>query len=187
MSEPPNSRIPPPDPTSPLRSIEAEITSLESMTAAELCARYADEFGKVPRSRNRLWLLRTLAYRVQENRLGGMSMVARRRLDALMAEVELPGEPQRRSSAPGDPQRPPQDRCVGPLTRPAGLCAADGPRRLRTGTLITKTWHGQELRLTVRDDGFELDGKVHRSLSAAAKAVTGAHWNGRLFWLGRTQ
>lgn len=185
MSEPPNSRIPPPDKTSPLRSIEAEITSLEAMTAAELCARYADEFGKVPRSRNRLWLLRTLAYRVQENRLGGMSMVARRRLEALMAQVELPGEPAHRSSPPSEPQRSNYARAAGPLDRPSGLNAADGQRRLRTGAVITKTWHGRELRLTVRDDGFELDGKVHRSLSAAAKAVTGAHWNGRLFWFGR--
>jgi hypothetical protein len=34
----------------------------------------------------------------------------------------------------------------------------------------------------VVEDGFEYDGKVHKSLSAVAKAITGAHWNGRLFF-----
>ena len=30
--------------------------------------------------------------------------------------------------------------------------------------------------------GFEYDGQVYRSLSAVAKAVTGSHWNGHLFF-----
>jgi hypothetical protein len=50
------------------------------------------------------------------------------------------------------------------------------------GTVITRRWRGRDLELHVLDDGFEIDGVVHRTLSAAAKAVTGAHWNGKLFW-----
>jgi len=34
----------------------------------------------------------------------------------------------------------------------------------------------------VLDGGFEYGGVVYKSLSAVAKAVTGAHWNGRLFF-----
>ncbi len=30
--------------------------------------------------------------------------------------------------------------------------------------------------------GFEYEGEVYRSLSAIAKAVTGSHWNGYLFF-----
>ena len=48
--------------------------------------------------------------------------------------------------------------------------------------MIARQWRGRVLRLTVLDDGFELDGVVHKSLSAAAQAVTGAKWNGPLFW-----
>ncbi len=36
--------------------------------------------------------------------------------------------------------------------------------------------------MTVLDDGFEWDGQKYRSLSAVAKAVSGAHWNGFLFF-----
>lgn len=54
------------------------------------------------------------------------------------------------------------------------------------GTVITRTWRGRDLRLVVLEDGFELDGVRYGSLSEAARAVTGAHWNGKLFW-GLTQ
>src|SRR5262245_56941937 len=50
------------------------------------------------------------------------------------------------------------------------------------GTVITRRWRGRDLELCVLDAGFELDGVVHRTLSAAAKSVTGAHWSGHLFW-----
>ena len=50
------------------------------------------------------------------------------------------------------------------------------------GTTLVRNWRGKDLDLRVLEDGFELDGVVNRTLSAAAKAVTGAHWNGKLFW-----
>ena len=34
----------------------------------------------------------------------------------------------------------------------------------------------------VLDEGFEYDGVVYRSLSAVATAITGSHWNGKLFF-----
>ena len=36
--------------------------------------------------------------------------------------------------------------------------------------------------MTVLTDGFEYNGTVYRSLSAVAKAVTGSHCNGYLFF-----
>ncbi len=45
-----------------------------------------------------------------------------------------------------------------------------------------KAYKGRELRLTVHDDHFELDGQSFRSLSEAARHVTGSRWNGRLFF-----
>ena len=50
------------------------------------------------------------------------------------------------------------------------------------GTTIIRVWRGREYRLHVRENGYEVDGILHKSLGAAAKAITGAHWNGRLFW-----
>jgi hypothetical protein len=36
--------------------------------------------------------------------------------------------------------------------------------------------------VTVLNRGFEYDGKTWPSLSAIAKAITGAHWNGPRFF-----
>lgn len=45
---------------------------------------------------------------------------------------------------------------------------------LEIGQTIEKTYRGKTLRLSVVEGGYEIDGTVHRTLSAAAKAVTGA-------------
>ena len=56
-------------------------------------------------------------------------------------------------------------------------------RRMAPGTVLTRQYHGQEIRVVALDDGkFEHDGQVFTSLSAVAKAVTGQKWNGRLFF-----
>ncbi len=50
------------------------------------------------------------------------------------------------------------------------------------GTTLTRVWKGHEVRATAVEGGWEHDDVVYRSLSAVAKAVTGSHWNGRLFF-----
>ncbi len=50
------------------------------------------------------------------------------------------------------------------------------------GTVLTREYRGQTLRVTILDRGFEYDGKVYRSLTAIAQAVTGTHWNGLAFF-----
>jgi hypothetical protein len=48
--------------------------------------------------------------------------------------------------------------------------------------VLTRVYHGVEHRVTVLVDGFEYNGTKYRSLSAIASAITGSHWNGRLFF-----
>jgi hypothetical protein len=40
------------------------------------------------------------------------------------------------------------------------------------------------VRVVVRDDGFEHAGSLYRTLSAAARAITGTHLNGYRFFFG---
>lgn len=74
------------------------------------------------------------------------------------------------------------------LLRRASECA-DSPatpklptRKLTPGTMLVRDWHGVGHTVTVLDRGFEYDGKSWPSLSAIAKAITGAHWNGPRFF-----
>ena len=48
--------------------------------------------------------------------------------------------------------------------------------------MIRRTYDGREISVRVLERGFEFDGRYYRSLSAIAFAVTGARWNGNLFF-----
>jgi hypothetical protein len=52
------------------------------------------------------------------------------------------------------------------------------------GTILTRTYKGARLQVRVLPAGFEYDGQVYKSLSAVAKAITGSHCNGFLFFQG---
>ena len=55
-------------------------------------------------------------------------------------------------------------------------------RSLRPGTILVRLWHGARHEVTIRQNGFEYQGQLYRSLSAVAKKITGSHWNGRRFF-----
>jgi hypothetical protein len=50
------------------------------------------------------------------------------------------------------------------------------------GTKFRRIWNGQDVEVIVTDKGFLHDGKYYRSLSAAASAIAGVHWNGPRFF-----
>ena len=45
-----------------------------------------------------------------------------------------------------------------------------------------KEYKGKNLEVKILESGFEYRGKVYKTLTAIAKDVTGAHWNGYLFF-----
>ena len=154
-----------------------EINRLRSMTVAELQVRWRELCGEPSSSRNRDFLWKRLAWRVQELAHGGLSDRARNRIAEL---------------APADFVRAVTPRIPAPVDLPVADAAPPRPRTVRdvrlpsAGTVITRKWRGRELRLLVLDGGFELDGVRYGSMTEAAQAATGSHWNGRLFW-GVTQ
>jgi hypothetical protein len=50
------------------------------------------------------------------------------------------------------------------------------------GTILTRVYKGATLQVKVLPQGFEFEGEVYTSLSAVAKAITGSHCNGYLFF-----
>lgn len=146
-----------------------QIAALKRMNVAELKGEWLRLFGEPAPSSNKDYLWRRLAYRVQELAHGGLSGSAKDRLAEL---------------APADlvPAKTSPKTAITDETRPSETRSVRDPRLPTPGTVITRQYRGRELRLIVRDDGFELDGQAFRSLSEAARHVTGARWNGRLFW-----
>ena len=141
-----------------MRPISEEIAELRTLGVPELVERYVAVFGKLPRTQQPRWLWRRIAWKIQEQRFGGLSQVAKARLDELIAEIDLPLSGARRQVKP----------------------ARSGGTTL--GTIVSRVYDGREIRATSVEGGWECDGVVHRSLSAIAKHVTGSHWNGRHFF-----
>jgi hypothetical protein len=58
------------------------------------------------------------------------------------------------------------------------------PRRsqLGKGSKLFREWHGETHEVLVLDKGFAWRGETYQSLSAIARAITGAHWNGWAFF-----
>jgi hypothetical protein len=50
------------------------------------------------------------------------------------------------------------------------------------GSVITRIYKGQTFQVRVLVAGFEFAGTTYPSLSAVAKAITGSHCNGFLFF-----
>lgn len=81
----------------------------------------------------------------------------------------------------GGLRRETRERLENPARRPN----ASAERRLAgpaPGTVIQRVWRDETYEVTVRPDGFECRGRLYRSLSAAAKAITGQHLSGNAFF-----
>jgi hypothetical protein len=50
------------------------------------------------------------------------------------------------------------------------------------GTRLVREWHGARHEVEVLEDGYLWRGARHRSLSAIARAITGAKWSGPRFF-----
>lgn len=132
----------------------ADLIALKGMTVPELREKWAAIFDAPAPNTSRQNLELRLGYRIQELALGGIGRDARRTLDALAAEV-----------ASGEP----------------GQVMTD-PRRPLPGTELVREWNGVEHTVTVLAKGFEWQGRRYKSLSGAARAITGANWNGWKFF-----
>ena len=157
-------------------NVIAQIRAIQKMSVSELQARWRELYGgEACRSRNKAFMARRLCWRVQELTYGGLSDRARARIAELAPDTFI------RAQVP---------RGFDPAATlaPAAECPRRPERKVRDfrlpapGTVISRAWRGRELRLLVLEDGFELDGVRYGSLSEAARAATGAHWNGKLFW-----
>ena len=136
-------------------SVVAELAALKRMSVAELKAKWADLFGAPAPNNSRSFLELRLGYRIQELTIGGLSRETRRTLDLLADEVE------------------------GQIGRKAIIADSRNPV---VGTRLVREWGGVEHTVTVMKDGFDLQGRKFKSLSAVAKAITGTQWNGYRFF-----
>jgi len=51
-----------------------------------------------------------------------------------------------------------------------------------SGTRFVRIWNDHRYEVIARENGFEYDGRIFRSLSAIAREITGTRWNGKIFF-----
>ena len=149
-------------------SLTQEVLALQRMTAGQLKEKWREVFGEAPRSNNRAWLWKRLAWQVQANALGGIAERVKQRARELVDESQVRVRPPKGfvdelRNEPATPRR--KDRRLPP-----------------PGSVLIREYRGHDITVTVREKGFEYAGVTYRSLSAVARAVTGTNWNGYLFF-----
>ena len=143
-----------------------QIALLGRMTVKQLREKYIEAFGEPTRAGNKVWLARRIAWRLQARAEGGLSERAKKRAAELADDADLRVAPPKETAEAA--------RAVIPFK-------SDG-RLPPPGSVITRPYKGVVLQVKVLGDGFEYAGQRYRSLSAVAKAITGSHCNGYLFF-----
>ncbi|MGN6285540.1 MAG: DUF2924 domain-containing protein [Afipia sp.] len=140
-------------------SIEVEIAHLRDLDLSGLRARWKGEFRREPAPHlPRHLLFAVLAYHIQASRLGDLQADVKTVLDR-----SIPGEKRSVTTA-----------WIAKLDRQRIM--------LIPGTILTRSWNGRSERVMVMADGFGWNGKIYRSLSKVASAITGTRWNGPRFF-----
>ena len=154
-------------------NIGKELAALRPLSVADLRRRYAEVFGETTNSGHKEWLVKRIIYRMQVLAEGDLSERARRRAAELANDADLRRRPPKPTTA---------KRSAPSRTKIGKLRTSDDSRVPLPGSTITRVYKGEMLEVKVRPAGFEYEGEVYKSLSAVAKAITGSHTNGYLFF-----
>ncbi|QDU94522.1 DUF2924 domain-containing protein [Lignipirellula cremea] len=152
-------------------NIQKEVAALERMTVDQLRVRFAEVFGESTNGRHKQWLVKRIIWRMQANSEGDLSERARRRAEELANDSDLRTMPPRQ----------PRTESASRTKTVTGRVRSDS-RLPMPGAVLTREYKNRTIQVTVLADGFEFEGETYRSLSAVAKAVTGSHWSGHLFF-----
>lgn len=136
-----------------------QLSQLEKMNLSELQAEWAKlNGGQEAAGFKKQFLLKKLAWRIQEIHYGGLSQAA---LDNIRKRAE-------------------QDPIARLDTRVAPTTGQS--KGILPGTRFVRIWGTERYEVIALEKGFEFNNQVYRSLSAVAKVITGSHWNGRAFF-----
>ena len=138
-----------------------DIAAIEALGREHCVLAWRKQFGhEPPRHVSVQFMRRVLAYEAQVKTQGGHSTAVRKALERSLKTFRTSeGTVRATASAPSSALRP--------------------------GTHLVREWNGRSYQVEVLEDGFRMDGRHYRSLSAIARKITGAHWSGpRFFGLG---
>ena len=134
--------------------LETEIGALAGLDLFALRERWKGRHGTdAPVRMSRELMLRSLAYRMQEQVFGGLSRAAKSRLLSPVPIRNVKAVPARKN------------------------------RSIKPGTKFIREWNGRTHEVIGMADGRYLyNGNAYRSLSVIAREITGTRWSGPTFF-----
>jgi hypothetical protein len=154
-------------------NIGKEVSALKRMTVGELRKRYTKVFNEETNARNKVWLIKRIAWRLQSLEEGDISDRARQRAAELANDADVRMSP---------PKRKPGSESSDVHTITTNLPRTGDDRLPPVGSVLVREYKGQTVQVRVLPKGFEYEGEVYKSLTAAAKAITGQHCSGYRFF-----
>ena len=142
-------------PAIPPADVLGRLAALKTAAMPALKQQWRELFAKEPPPYNRRFLECRLSYRIQELAYGGLKPETIARLEALGEQLDGGNVVIRRTRV--------DDRPIA-------------------GTRLIREYQGVEHSVTVRNDGYDYQGRPYRSLSAIARSITGTRWNGWTFF-----
>ncbi|MBC8050185.1 MAG: DUF2924 domain-containing protein [Chitinophagales bacterium] len=141
-------------------ALGAKIAALGAMTYADLRSEWRRLYrSDAPKKLSRDLLELGVAWKLQEQALGGLSAAMKRQLEDLARTLAVKSDTAKTRTV-----------------------------TLKPGARLIREWGGETHEVAVVADGFVWQDKTWRSLSVIAREITGAHWSGpRFFGLSKAK
>ena len=153
--------------------IDKEVALLQRMTVGQLREKFEATWGEPTKTRNKQWLVKRIAWKMQANIEGDISERARRRAAELARGTDI------RTTAP---------KATKPISKPVGNTVTgfvqpeEDNRLPPPKSVLERVYKGEKILVLVLENGFEYEGAIYKTLSAVAKKITGQHCNGYHFF-----
>jgi hypothetical protein len=135
-----------------MENIYNYIASLEDLTVPELHQLWKEYFHKPTNAINKSYLINIIAYKIQEDKYGGLSDETKFQLNKNIKENNK------------------------------RITKLETKKTIKPGTELVKIYKNNEFRVTVINEGFEFNGLIYKSLTKIANIITGQKISGPRFF-----
>jgi hypothetical protein len=144
-----------------LATLTRQLAALPDKTVGALAAQYETLAGEPTHSRNKQYLIKRVAFLLQEKAHGGLSDAAQLKISEL-----------------GD-TLPPEWRA---RIADKPVAASSDPRLPPEGQTLTRRYKGVDHSVKILADGFDYNGRHYKTLTDVTRAITGKHRGGFEFF-----
>src|SRR5689334_11318053 len=126
-------------------SVASEVAALQRLGLGQLLSRYQEVYNETPNTKNRPWLIRRIAWRLQALQEGDLSQRARQRAAELAQDADLRLIPPRTKRLP----------VAKPRSKPVDASQSSDQRLPPPGSVLVRQYKNKPINVTVLPLGFE--------------------------------